>query len=71
MRLSKCIYCDREGNSKAGGSCGFCDNGKPLDSEEDWEKSWQRVFDYLTKKVNSSKLGGTVDVEALEQGGEK
>lgn len=40
-----CLYCDREGNSSAGGRCGFCDAGKPLDTQEDWDKSWGRLFE--------------------------
>ncbi len=39
-----CLYCDDLGNSKAGGSCGFCEGGKPLDTQEDWDRSWGRVF---------------------------
>lgn len=35
-----CLYCDGEGNSSAGGRCGFCENGKPLDTQEDWDNSW-------------------------------
>lgn len=40
-----CHYCDGEGNSSAGGRCGFCENGKPLDTQEDWDNSWGRVQD--------------------------
>lgn len=35
-----CLYCDGEGNSTAGGSCGFCENGRPLDTQDDWDRSW-------------------------------
>lgn len=38
-----CRYCDGEGNSDAGGHCGFCAGGKPLDTQEDWDNSWGRV----------------------------
>lgn len=38
-----CFYCDGEGNSSAGGRCGFCENGKPLDTQEDWDQSWGKV----------------------------
>lgn len=24
--------------------CGFCDNGKPLDTQEDWDNSWGRIW---------------------------
>ena len=40
-----CLYCDGEGNSSAGGPCGFCENGKPLDTQEDWDNSWGKVMD--------------------------
>lgn len=41
-----CHYCDGEGNSAAGGDCGFCNGGKPLDTQEDWDASWgNRIFD--------------------------
>lgn len=39
-----CHYCDGEGNSPAGGECGFCEKGKPLDTQEDWDRTWGRVF---------------------------
>lgn len=40
-----CLYCDGEGNSDAGGHCGFCAGGKPLDTQEDWDNSWGKVGD--------------------------
>lgn len=40
-----CRYCDGEGHSSAGGDCGFCENGKPLDTQDDWDRSWGRVLD--------------------------
>jgi hypothetical protein len=40
-----CMYCDGQGNSKAGGACGFCDHGVPLETQEDWDKSWGKVLD--------------------------
>lgn len=40
-----CLYCDKQGNSSAGGPCGFCINGKPLDTQEDWDKSWGKILD--------------------------
>lgn len=42
-----CLYCDGEGNSSAGGPCGFCVEGKPLDTQEDWDNSWGRVFKFI------------------------
>lgn len=41
----KCSYCDGEGNSRAGGDCGFCKKGKPLDTQKDWDESWGKVFE--------------------------
>jgi hypothetical protein len=41
---SVCVYCDGQGNSTAGGPCGFCVEGKPLDTEADWAKTWGRTF---------------------------
>jgi hypothetical protein len=38
-----CLYCDGDGNSDAGGPCGFCVGGKPLDTQEDWDNSWGKV----------------------------
>lgn len=38
-----CLYCDGEGNSSAGGHCGFCAGGKPLDTQKDWDNSWGKV----------------------------
>ena len=26
-------------------NCGFCDMGKPLDTQADWDASWGRVLD--------------------------
>ena len=41
----ECLYCDQQGNSTAGGLCGFCENGKPLDTQEDWDASWGKIQD--------------------------
>lgn len=39
-----CLYCKGTGWQQTVGvmnaECGFCDNGKPLDTQEDWDKSW-------------------------------
>ena len=45
-----CIYCDGEGNSSAGGKCGFCENGIPLDTQEDWDNSWGKTFRTIHEK---------------------
>lgn len=39
-----CHYCDGHGNSTANGDCGFCDRGKPLDTQQDWDESWGVLF---------------------------
>lgn len=39
-----CLYCDGHGNSDAGGACGFCDKGRPLDTEDDWTRTWGRII---------------------------
>lgn len=46
-----CIYCRGSGNSPAGGDCGFCDNGIPLDTQEDWDATWGRVFDHAAYPI--------------------
>lgn len=38
-----CIYCKGTGDSSAGGECGFCDKGKPLDTQADWDATWGRI----------------------------
>lgn len=38
----ECRYCDGTDPN-----CGFCEMGKPLDTQEDWDKSWGRVFDTM------------------------
>jgi hypothetical protein len=55
----RCRYCDGEGNSSAGGPCGFCANGVPLDTQEDWDNSWGRAFDLL----DSGQLESAVSSE--------
>lgn len=44
-----CGYCDGEGNSTAGGNCGFCELGKPLDTQEDWDQSWSGISERARK----------------------
>lgn len=39
-----CHYCDGHGNSSAGGACGFCRDGKPLDTQEDWDRTWGAIL---------------------------
>lgn len=38
-----CRYCDGKGNGSAG-DCGFCEKGKPLDTQADWDASWGGIF---------------------------
>ena len=45
-----CLYCDKEGNSRAGGLCGFCIEGKPLDTQEDWDNSWGKTFENIKRR---------------------
>jgi hypothetical protein len=49
-----CSYCDGLGNSRANGPCGFCTNGKPLDTQEDWNQSWGKLKRFM-EKLNSTK----------------
>ena len=39
---SECMYCDHTDPN-----CGFCDMGKPLDTQEDWDASWGRTSDLI------------------------
>lgn len=43
-RPEVCRYCDGHGNSSAGGKCGFCEDGVPLDTQADWDESWGKIF---------------------------
>lgn len=46
----QCLYCDGNGNSSAEGSCGFCIEGKPSDTQEDWDNSWGGLLKSLFGK---------------------
>lgn len=50
-----CINCKGTGDGP-GSPCGFCENGKPLDTQEDWDATWGRLFP--TPKVNPCKHEG-------------
>lgn len=43
-----CAYCDGTGRSSAAvegqNECGFCDQGTPLDTQEDWDRTWGRAL---------------------------
>lgn len=46
-----CMYCDGDGyNSRANTPCGFCVEGKPLDTQEDWNNSWGRLREIERKR---------------------
>ena len=34
----RCLYCKGDDPN-----CGFCEMGVPLDTQEDWDRSWGRV----------------------------
>lgn len=45
-----CFYCDGDGyNSRANTPCGFCENGKPLDTQEDWDAAWGGLHERAIK----------------------
>lgn len=35
----RCLYCKGDDPN-----CGFCENGVPLDTEEDWDRSWGSIL---------------------------
>ena len=41
-----CLYCEGTGHmlSDPDQQCGFCESGKPLDTQADWDASWGRIF---------------------------
>lgn len=43
-----CLYCKGSGLA-AGGNCGFCVEGKPLDTQEDWDASWGGIHEKAVK----------------------
>lgn len=46
----RCLYCDGTDPN-----CGFCDMGKPLDTQEDWDNSWGNVFELLDNALTKAK----------------
>lgn len=56
QRPSRCLYCDGAGNSSAGGPCGFCVGGEPRDTQEDWDRTWGRVFRRLTALEKAARM---------------
>jgi len=45
----RCLYCEDDD-----ATCGFCENGKPLDTQEDWDRSWGRILDTSSGSYPSS-----------------
>jgi hypothetical protein len=66
----RCLYCDGQGNSKAGGDCGFCDHGKPLDTQENWDNSWGRIFDMTDERWGAIMRGLPSNEEKVTDLGE-
>lgn len=48
-----CLYCKGSGLA-AVGNCGFCLEGKPLDTQEDWDASWGKLFEDLFRPSDKS-----------------
>lgn len=40
-----CVYCNGTGQADDDNECGFCESGKPLDTQEDWDRTWGRTLD--------------------------
>jgi len=63
-RPTTCAYCDGTDPN-----CGFCDNGVPLDTQEDWDRSWGRISygdaiaedRYEAAKAATNARGGASD----------
>ena len=53
-----CLYCDGHGNSSAGGSCGFCNRGRPLDTQPDWDASWGARLAAVSEVVETPRKDG-------------
>lgn len=49
-RPKTCLYCKGTGEGP-GSPCGFCENGKPLDTEADWENTWGKLDDIRKRDV--------------------
>lgn len=51
-----CLYCQGTGIMKgADHNCGFCVEGVPLDTQEDWDKSWGWILDRLFGRENEEQ----------------
>lgn len=44
MAPELCLYCKGQDPE-----CGFCENGKPLDTQENWDKSWGAIPDLIVE----------------------
>ena len=43
-RPERCLYCKGTGRADDDNECGFCIDGVPLDTQEDWDASWGRIL---------------------------
>lgn len=50
----KCAYCDGTDSN-----CGFCEMGVPLDTQEDWDRTWGRVEEVADKIARNYRPGPT------------
>lgn len=50
----RCLYCDGTDPN-----CGFCDMGKPLDTQEDWDNSWGHTFESAKRLTEFAKVTAT------------
>lgn len=48
-----CLYCHGTGEGP-GVPCGFCENGKPLDTQADWDNSWGKTFEKIRSRNHSN-----------------
>jgi len=60
-----CLYCDGAGHGSAG-PCGFCRNGKPLDTQEDWDRTWGATLDRVARKYAPAVPLSDVDQETTK-----
>lgn len=49
----QCLYCDHDDPN-----CGFCEMGNPLDTQEDWDRTWGLLFDRLSIDVDPNGPNG-------------
>lgn len=49
-----CLYCKGTGGP-VDNPCGFCEDGKPRDTQEDWDRTWGKLYDRLRKDRTDGK----------------